>query len=124
MVGTKICLDSGVVFDFLTGEENAKQKIKLYSKEDLCITSITLFEIKSVVEKQEIISELMSFMTVLNFDENAAEIAAHILREDLHYGTTRGTKNIMNAAICIANDTLLFTKERKEFEGIKKLKLV
>lgn len=124
MIETKICLDSGVIFDFLVGEESTRQKIKFYSHESLCITSLTLFEIRSVVEKQEVVSELLGFFTVVGFDDSAAEAAAKIVREDLHHGNSRNTKSTLNAAVCIANDMLLFTKDRREFEGIRGLKLV
>ncbi|MEW6528794.1 MAG: type II toxin-antitoxin system VapC family toxin [Candidatus Micrarchaeota archaeon] len=124
MMDTKICISTEVIFDFLIGEENAVQKIKLYSNEDLCMTSLTLFELRSVAEKQERISELLGYFTILDFDSHAAEIAAHIVRNDLHYGINRNTKSVINAAICITNNSLLFTKNRANFEGIKNIKLI
>ncbi len=124
MAEIKICLSPEVVFDFLTGDDATIQKIKLYSNEDLCITSLTLFEIRSVVEKQEAVSEFLSFISILDFDAQAAETAARIIREDLHHGMSRSTKNTINAAICIANSAFLFTKERMGFDGVRGLKLV
>lgn len=125
MASTKICLDTSVVFDFLTGEEATVQKIKLYSNEDLCITSLTLFELRSVVDKQETVSEFLNFLSnVLEFDGNAADVAARIIKDDLHHGASRNTKSTMNAAICMGHNVVLFTKERSEFEGIRGLKLV
>lgn len=121
---TKICLSPEVVFDFLTGDEATLQKIKLYSNEDLCITSLTLFEIRSVVEKQETVSEFLNFITILDFDVQAAEGAARIIREDLHHSISRSTKCAINAAICISHNAFLFTKDRAGFEGIRGLKLV
>ncbi len=124
MVETKICLAPEVVFDFLTGDEATVQKIKLYSNEELCITSLTLFEIRSVVEKQEAVSEFLNFLSILDLDVQAAETAARIIREDLHHGNSRSTKATLNAAICLSNNTLLFTKDRASCEGIRGLKLV
>lgn len=124
MTETKICLSSDVVFDFLTGDETAIQKIKLYANEDLCITSLTLFELRSVAEKQESISEMLSYLSVLDFDSRAAEVAARIVREDLHHSIARSTKTVINAAICISNNSLLFTRDRAGFEAIRGLKLV
>jgi tRNA(fMet)-specific endonuclease VapC len=124
MAGTKICLSPEVVFDFLTGDDSTVQKIKLYSNEDLCITSLTLFEIRSVVEKQEALSEFLNFITILDFDVQAAESAARIIREDLRVSNSRSTKSAINAAICITHNALLFTKDRMSYEGIKGLKLV
>ncbi len=124
MVETKICLAPEVVFDFLTGEESTVQKVKLYSHEDLCITSLTLFEIRSVVEKQDAVSEFLNFVSIMDFDSKAAETASRIIREDLHNGISRGTKNVINAAICVSNNAFLFTKDRAGFESIRGLKLV
>lgn len=124
MAETKICLSSEVVFDFLVGDEATVQKVKLYSNEELCITALTLFELRCVVEKQEAVSEFLNFVSVLDFDTQAAEISARIVREDLHNGVNRATKNTINAGICISHGALLFTKDRAGFEGIRTLKLV
>ena len=124
MAGTKICLATEVVFDFLTGDEPTLQKIKLYSTEDLCVTSLTLFELRSVVEKQDSVSEFLNYLSILDFDSPSAEVAARIIREDLHHSNIRNTKSTINAAICISNNAFLFTKDRASFEGVRGLKLV
>ncbi|MFA5077340.1 MAG: type II toxin-antitoxin system VapC family toxin [Candidatus Micrarchaeia archaeon] len=124
MAGTKICLSSDVVFDFLTGDENTKQKIKMYSTEDMCITSLTLFELRCAVEKQDVVSEFLNYVSVMDLDTSASEAAARIIKEDLRHGNTRSTKSTLNAAMCIANNVLLFTKDRASFDGIRGLKLV
>lgn len=121
---TKICLSPEVVFSFLTGDEATVQKIKLYSNEDLCITALTLFEIRSVVDKQDVVSEFLNFITILDLDVKGAEAAARIIREDLHNSNNRSTKSAINAAICISNNALLFAKDRASYEGIRGLKLV
>ncbi len=113
-----------MIFDFLTGDEATVQKIKLYSNEDLCISSLTLFELRSAVEKQEAVSEFLNYVSVLDFDSQAAEGAARIIHEDLHHGNSRSTKSAINAAICISHNAFLFTKDRAEYEGIRGLKLV
>lgn len=124
MTETKMCLASEVVLDFFIGGEATVQKVKLYSNEDLCISVLTFFELRSIIEKQEIVSEFLNFITILDFDVKAAETAANILRSDLHNGISRSTKDTINAAICISNNCLLFTKNRRDFEGIKALKFV
>lgn len=124
MASTKICLATEVVFDFLTGDEPTLQKIKLYSTEDLCITALTLFELRCVVEKQNSVSEFLNFVSILDFDAQSAEVAARIIREDLRNNKVRNTKSTINAAICISNNALLFTKDRASFEAIRGLKLV
>ncbi len=124
MMDTKICISTEVIFDFFIGEETAIQKIKFYSNENLCLTSFTLFELRCVVEKQEVISELLGYFSILDFDSRAAEIAARIIRDDLHRSASRNTKTVINAATCISNNSLLFTKDRASFEGIRDLKLV
>lgn len=124
MAGTKICLATEVVFDFLTGDEPTLQKIKMYSTEELCITSLTLFELRCVVERQGTVSEFLNYISILDFDSQSAEVAARIIHEDLHYGNQRPTKSAINAAICISNNAFLFTKDRASVEGIRGLKLV
>lgn len=124
MVSTKICLATEVVIDFLKGDENTIQKIKLYSNEELFITVFTLFELRSLIKKKEVVSEFLNYVSVLPFDERASEIAVKILLDDKIHHIERNNYYIFNAAICIANDVLLFTKERAYYEGIKLLKFV
>lgn len=124
MSETRICLSTDVLIDFFLGKEPIIKKIKFYSNEQLYITSLTLFEIRSVAEKQEILSEFLNFVSVLNFDEQSGECAARILRKDMTQGINRSINTILTAAICISNNAFLFTKDRSSVEGIKELKLV
>lgn len=124
MAEAKICISSEAIFDFLTGDEATVQKVKLYSNDELCVTSLTLFELRSAVEKQEAVSEFLNFVSILDFDARAAEMAARIIRDDLHNSMNRSTKSTITAAVCISNNAFLFTKDRAGYEGIKGLKLV
>lgn len=121
----KICLDTGVVFDFLKGEQTVVEKLKYYAaREDICITSFTLLQLLSTIKKPEIVFSFVNSLNILDFDKKAATIAAKIFQELNEKRMKTGIESIVTASICIKDNSFLFTKSRKKFEGIRGLKLV
>lgn len=120
----KICLDSQVILDFLKGDNIIVEKIKYYADEELCATTLTLFELLVSVKKVEIINQFVKNITPLNFNENCGVIAARIYNDLRDAGNIRPVRNVINAAICIDNGAFLVTKNRKDYEKIRGLKLV
>ena len=121
----KICLDTDVVFDFLRGEQTTVEKLKHYSaREDICISSFTLFQLMSTIKKTEVIFSFVNSLNILDFDKKSATIASKILKELTEKGVKTSIDSIITAAICLHNNAFLFTKTRKKFDGINGLKLV
>lgn len=122
----RICLDFETVLDFLRGGNATYEKMRYYAdREELCITSFTMLHITEVISKPDVVASFANGVTVLPFDKRAAQIAAAINRELEERGdATKKGEVVLTAAICIANDALLFTHKPSDFDGIKGLKKV
>ncbi len=122
----KICLDFEAALDFLRGEPKTIEKLGFYSdREEICITSTTLFNLFETVTKRDVVSAFANSITVLPFDRRAAQIAASINKELEEEGYMRGqSESVLTAAVCIANDALLFSRSSEKFDGIRGLKKV
>ncbi len=122
----KICLDSDVAFDFLRGEQNIVEKLKYYaSREEICINALTMIQLVAAIRKQDVAHAFVNSVTVLELNITAARIATQILQELKEKGySSKNVDHVLTAAMCIANNAFLITKDRKKFEGIKGLKLV
>jgi predicted nucleic acid-binding protein len=62
-------------------------------------------------------------MTVLPFGAEEARVAAEIRQQVQSEGQPIGMADYMIAAVCIASDAVLLTRNRKHFDRIKGLKL-
>lgn len=63
-------------------------------------------------------------MSVLQFDEPAAERSAEIWRSLRRRGLLVGLADILSAGICLANDLPLLTRNVDHFNRLEGLKLV
>jgi len=119
----KICLDFEAALDFLRGEQKTIEKLKYYAdREEICITSPDMFHLFKSINKPAVATAFANSVTVLPFDRRAAQIAASISRELVdHEGKGDG---IVTAAICIASNAYLFSKNSSKFDRIKGLKKV
>jgi predicted nucleic acid-binding protein len=122
----KICLDFETALDFLGGGNATYEKMRYYAdREEMCITSFTMLHIIEVINKPEVVSAFVNGVTVLPFDSKAAQVAATINRELEEKGNSgKRSELVLTAAICIANDALLFAHKPSDFDGIKGLKKV
>lgn len=126
----KICLDFDIALDFLKGDKGTIEKLNYYAdKEEICITSITLMHLLESVSRNDVVNAFAGSITVLPFDKKAAQFANKIaidLRERGDGG--RMSDSILTAAICMANDALLYYKQdfrsAAKFDGIKGLRKV
>lgn len=121
----KICLDSGIIIDFLEGRRATIEKLKYYiEKEEIVTTSLVMFEVLASVRSIAPVLRFMGNLEVLEFDGQSAELASKLYRDGVREGVRISARAIINAAVCIRNDAFLFTKKRGEYEGIKGLKVV
>ncbi|MEM4272413.1 MAG: PIN domain-containing protein [Candidatus Bilamarchaeaceae archaeon] len=124
---TKLCLDTEVVLDFFRGDQKTVQKIRQYSQRDiLCITSLTYFELLVAIrgpEKWDVIKAINNF-EIMGLDGEVSVKASRIYEQLKEAKAQAGLREILNAAICTANDALLFTKNRQAYEGIRGLNFV
>ncbi len=124
-MATRICLDSDVMFDFLKGNKATVEKIRHYVEhEDLSITAVTFFELVSSIKRKGRVLRILDSLTLLPFDKEAA-LRANRLYESLQKKKAEvGMRELVNAAICVNNEALLYTKNRAPYEGIDGLKFI
>jgi predicted nucleic acid-binding protein len=124
----KICLDFETALDFLRGESSIIEKMKYYAdREEVCITSLTLYQLMEVINRAEVVNAFANSVTVLPFDRNAAKLTASISKDLEEQGdASKRMEVIFTAAVCIANDAHVFSrsKSKSKYEGIKGLKKV
>ena len=122
----KICLDFEIALDFLKGDAKTKEKLMYYAdREEVCITSLTLMQLLEAINKHEVVSAFAAGVTVLPFDKKAAQNVSKImsgLRE--HGDGGEITDSVLTAAICMANDALLYSRTPEKFSRIKGLNRV
>jgi predicted nucleic acid-binding protein len=122
----KICLDFEIALDFLRGDVGTKEKLQHYAdREEICITSITLMHLLETISKKDVVLDFASIVTVLPMDKKAAQNASKIASELREHGDSgEMCESVMTAAICMANDALLYTKSPAKFTGIRGLRKV
>jgi tRNA(fMet)-specific endonuclease VapC len=122
-----IIADSDVLIDFLRGRGGAARRVAIELESRwFGTTAITAFEIRSgarTPRQKKSVDTLLEAMTVLPFGPAEALIAAEIRQQSESEGQPIGMADSMIAAVCIAADGVLLTRNRKHFERIKDLKL-
>ncbi|MEK6906906.1 MAG: type II toxin-antitoxin system VapC family toxin [Nanoarchaeota archaeon] len=126
----KYCLDSDVIIDFLHGEKAIVEKIKNLLEDSIpFITSITLCELfrgAYLTKNPEIeikkIDTLMDNMLAATLDRESSKVFGRKNKELSDKGKQTEIPDLMIASICIANDLVLVTRNKKHFENILGLK--
>ena len=124
-------LDSDILVGVLRGNENAIAKCKNLADKGIkpAITPISVIELfygasksKSKLELMHVESLLATLMLV-DLDIPAMKIAGQLLAELEKSGSVIGDMDTIIAAIAIANNETLVSRNKKHFERIKGLKL-
>ena len=124
----KVVVDTDIIIDYLRKRQPGAELLKrAYLKYHLHVTSITVYELLYGVQKSgkaNLINRLLTYVTVLTFDEAAANKAAA-----LHYSLTSkgldiGVKDALIAGICEAHKLPLLTRNVRHFNRISNLKLL
>lgn len=122
-----IVADSDVLIDFLRGQGEGARRVALeLESRSFATTAITSFELRSGAHsprQRNAVNTLLEAMTILPFGAEEARIAAGIRRELESQGQSIGMADTMIAAVCIANQGVLLTRNLKPFERIGALEL-
>jgi tRNA(fMet)-specific endonuclease VapC len=122
-----IIADTDVLIDFLRGRGGAAKRVALeLETRSFGTTAITAFELRSgahTPNQRKGIDTLLDAMTLLSFGPEEARIAADLRQQLESQGQAIGMADYMIAAVCIANDGILLTRNRKHFERVEGLKL-
>lgn len=122
-----IIADTDVLIDFLRGRGGAAKRVALeLETRSFGTTVITAFELRSgarTSNQRKGIDTLLEAMTLLSFGPEEARIAADLRQRLESQGQVIGMADYMIAAVCIANDGVLLTRNRKHLERVEGLKL-
>ncbi len=122
-----IVADTDVLVDYLRGRRPGAERVELeLETRSFGTTAIAAFELRSgarTANQRRAIDTLLDAMTVLSFGPEEARIAADIRLRLEDQGQAIGMADYMIAAVCVANDGVLLTRNRKHFERVAGLKL-
>lgn len=125
MLDTNIC-----IYIIKKHPENVLKKLIRLDLGDVCISSITLAEMEYGVHKSHhqqknkiALSEFISPLEIMPFEENAASHYGHIRAYLEKKGTPIGSLDLMIAAHAQCLNSILVTNNTKEFSRIPKLKI-
>jgi tRNA(fMet)-specific endonuclease VapC len=122
-----IVADSDVLIDFLRGRgDMARRVADELETRAFATTAITAFEIRSgarTAHQKKAVETLLEALNILPFGPEEARIAAEIRQKVESEGQAIGMADYMIAAVCVANDCVLLTRNRKHFERVPDLKL-
>jgi tRNA(fMet)-specific endonuclease VapC len=122
-----IIADSDVLIDFLRGRGEGARRVALELETgSFGTTAITAFEIRSgahTARQRKAVDTLLEAMTILPFGPEEARIAAEVRQQIEGKGQPIGMADYLIAAVCLANDGILLTRNRKHFERIEALKI-
>jgi len=121
-------VDTDVVIDFFNGvSPGAGVMLKLISRQEGALTSISVFELYAGIEGKRRLSQietLIQGVTILPLDVIEAVIAGKIYTQLKSKGQWVGTHDILIAAICVANTVPLYTKNVAHFSKIEDIQVL
>jgi len=123
-----IVVDTDAVIDFFNGvSPGAGVMLKLISRQEVALTSISVFELYAGIEGKRRLSQietLIQGVTILPLDVIEAVIAGKIYTQLKSKGQLVGTHDILIAAICVANTVPLYTKNVAHFSKIEDIQVL
>jgi predicted nucleic acid-binding protein len=124
------CIDSDFAIAILKGDERAGTLVEdLESKGEICITSISVFELTYITKnisktKERSLLNLINTFRVLPLDKNSALHASKIGKKLAKKGKMVHPMDLMIGAIALNNKMALVTKNIKHFSRISGLEII
>jgi len=123
-----IVVDTDVIIDFFRDISPAAGVFsELISLKKAALTAISVFELYARIEgakRLRQIENLVQELIILPLNTLEAAIAGRISTQLKSRGKRVGTQDILIAAICVANDLPLYTKNMAHFSLIKDIRLL
>ena len=127
----RICLDTDIIIEILRGNKETIDKINELEKDSILATTfINLFELYTGVflssKKEENfnkIKDILFKLNLLNLSHLSTSLGGQINAYLREKGKKIESRDLLIASIVMTNDFLLFTKNKKHFESISRLKL-
>ena len=106
------------------------ERFRLYSPQDVAISTVTLFELQYGVEKsqyrqrsEDALAKFLLPLNLIDLDRSAAMEAATIRAQREKAGMPIGPYDLLIAGLALSRDMTLVTNNSKEFERIHHLRL-
>lgn len=122
-----IVAETDVLIDFLRGRGGAAKRVaRELETRSFATTAITAFELRSGVrtaKARAAVDRLLDATTILSFGPEEARAAAEIRQRLERRGEAIGMADYMIAAVCVVQDAVLLTRNRRHFERVEGLRL-
>ena len=129
----RLLLDTNACIDVLRGRQEVVKRFREHSPSDLCISSITAFELIQgagrapepyrAIEREKVDTFLAPMITV-PFDGKCGQLAGEINAGLLNTGTPVGVMDVFIAATALAMDIPIVTSNVRDFSKIKGLEVI
>lgn len=123
-------LDTNTVSYFFRGEGGVANRLLAIPPRDIALAAITTYELRFGVARNpqakrlaEQLETLLSWVTILPFDDAVSQIAAEIRVELERAGQPIGPLDVLIAATGLAANGTLVTRNVSEFGRIGKLRI-
>jgi len=127
-----VCLDTNYIIDVIRGKIRLEELDRLESP--VTIASPTIVEVirglylKSTREnikndEEEKIEKILNSLNVLQLNKESAKTTGKLQARLINKGEDIGIIDVMIASICIHNNEILITKNKKHFGKIEGLKI-
>ena len=124
------CLDSSIMVPLLRGDKDLKKRVDSIKSEDISFTTITLCELfkgayKSSRAKENVnmVHDILRNYNLLSLNITSSEIYGMDFIKLEKEGKLTQVLDLMIASIAKANNLILITRNKKDFENIPDLKL-
>jgi tRNA(fMet)-specific endonuclease VapC len=124
-------LDTDIVIYWLTDRfPHIQQRIDAVDAGDIFLSAITVAELyfgawnsSRPRENRELIDELLSYVTVLDFDHNAAFMFGRVKAELKQSGRIVNDSDLLISATALFHSLILVTNNERHFERIPDLRI-
>jgi len=128
----KLMLDTNICIALIKRKpKDILDKFSAYQVGDICISSVTLAELRYGVAKsqfkeknQAALDEFILPLEVMSFDESAAMVYGNLRATLEKQGTPVGSLDTMIGAHALSLNAIIVTNNTKEFNRIQGLKVV
>jgi tRNA(fMet)-specific endonuclease VapC len=122
-------LDTDTCIDVLRGRRNSVLKLQSLSPDDCAVSSITAFELYAgtlislhPARERLKVEQFLDQLSVIAFDQVAAQYAASIRAELQRSGSTIGAYDLLIVAEAMRSGTILVSSNQREFRKIPNLR--